>query len=561
MLGQGITAFLSTAPAEKRERRLALAAVVISALVFIAAAPFAKLPLTPVPAFIPVYESALILNDLITCVLLFSVFGIVGSRALLVLASGYLFSALMAVSHMLSFPGLFAPSGLIGAGPQTTAWLYMFWHAGFPICVIAYALSKRNEERTGSVRAPLGLAIGAVVGAAVALTLASTTYQGMLPAIMRGNGYTPIMIFVVSTVWACSVAALVLLALRKARSVLDVWLMVVMCAWIFDIALAAVLNAGRYDLGFYAGRIYGLLAASFVLVVMLLEHSALYGRLAKAHEMERAAAAALKEAKAIAEAVADFLKDKNEYLKAEVERRSRDLQVIQDVTIMAMASLAETRDNETGNHIRRTQYYLRALAKKLQSHPRFRGVLDDETIEMLYKSAPLHDIGKVGIPDAILLKPGKLTPEEFEIMKTHTTLGRDAIAAAENLLDMPSSFLRHAREIAHYHQEKWDGSGYPEGLAGDAIPVSARLMAVADVYDALISRRVYKPPFPHAKALEIIREGRGTHFDPDMVDAFLAIAEEFRAIAERYADSEDDVSVKARESFAFPRPFSVKNAA
>jgi putative two-component system response regulator len=209
---------------------------------------------------------------------------------------------------------------------------------------------------------------------------------------------------------------------------------------------------------------------------------------------------------------------------------------------MAMASLAETRDNETGNHIRRTQHYVRALARKLRGHPKFRAVLDDETIEVLYKSAPLHDIGKVGIPDSILLKPGKLTPQEFEVMKTHTTLGRDAIATAEKLINEPSSFLRHAREIAHYHQEKWDGSGYPEGLAGARIPVSARLMAVADVYDALISRRVYKPPFPHSKAVEIIKEGRGKHFDPDMVDAFLAIAEEFRAIAERYADTDDDLA-------------------
>ncbi|HZS67006.1 MAG TPA: two-component system response regulator [Burkholderiales bacterium] len=241
-------------------------------------------------------------------------------------------------------------------------------------------------------------------------------------------------------------------------------------------------------------------------------------------------------------AVADFLKDKNAFLKSEVERQTRELQVIQDVTIMAMASLAETRDNETGNHIRRTQHYVRALARKLKSHPKFRAVLDDETIEVLYKSAPLHDIGKVGIPDSILLKPGKLTPQEFEVMKTHTTLGRDAIATAEKLINEPSSFLRHAREIAHYHQEKWDGSGYPEGLAGDRIPVSARLMAVADVYDALISRRVYKPPFPHSKALEIIKEGRGKHFDPDMVDAFLAIAEEFRAIAERYADTDEDLA-------------------
>ena len=247
-------------------------------------------------------------------------------------------------------------------------------------------------------------------------------------------------------------------------------------------------------------------------------------------------------------AAADFLRDKNDYLETEVARRTREVQVIQDVTIMAMASLAETRDNETGNHIRRTQNYVRALAIKLQPHPRFASELDDETIALLYKSAPLHDIGKVGIPDAILLKPGKLTPEEFEIMKTHTTLGRDAIMAAENLIDAPSTFLRTAREIAHYHQEKWNGSGYPEGLAGDAIPLPARLMALADVYDALISKRVYKPPFSHEKAVEIIREGRATHFDPDVFDAFIEIAEEFRAIAQRFTDTDAEVAAKARLS-------------
>jgi len=245
-------------------------------------------------------------------------------------------------------------------------------------------------------------------------------------------------------------------------------------------------------------------------------------------------------------AAADFLKDQNVYLEAEVVKRTREVQVVQDVTIMAMASLAETRDNETGNHIRRTQNYVRALAQKLRTHPRYAAELDEATIDMLYKSAPLHDIGKVGIPDAILLKPGKLTEEEFEIMKTHTTLGRDAILAAEKLIDTPSSFLRVAREIAHYHQEKWDSSGYPEGLSGEAIPLSARLMAVADVYDALISRRVYKPPFPHETAVAIIQKGRGNHFDPDLVDAFLEIAEEFHAIAERYSDSVEDVAAKAR---------------
>lgn len=245
-------------------------------------------------------------------------------------------------------------------------------------------------------------------------------------------------------------------------------------------------------------------------------------------------------------AASDFLKDKNAFLETEVQRRTREVQLIQDVTILAMASLAETRDNETGNHIRRTQNYVLALAKKLKSHRRFSAALDDQTIEMLYKSAPLHDIGKVGIPDAILLKPGKLTAEEFEIIKTHTTIGRDTIAAAEKLIDEPSTFLRLAREIAHYHQEKWDGSGYPEGLRGDAIPVSARLMALADVYDALISKRVYKPPFPHEKAVAIIAEGRGKHFDPDVVDAFLMIEGQFRSIAERFADTDEEVRRKAR---------------
>ena len=232
----------------------------------------------------------------------------------------------------------------------------------------------------------------------------------------------------------------------------------------------------------------------------------------------------------------DFLKDQNIYLEKEVTKRVEEIAMIQDVTIMAMASLAETRDNETGSHIRRTQNYVRRLAEALRGHPRFSAFLSDEVIDLLYKSAPLHDIGKVGIPDAILLKPGKLTDEEFEIMKTHTTLGRDAIAVAEKHLSAPNSFLRFAREIAYSHQEKWNGSGYPEGLSGDAIPVSARLMALADVYDALISKRVYKPAFSHEKAIEIIVQGRDSHFDPDVVDAFMAIAEDFRDIARRFSD-------------------------
>jgi putative two-component system response regulator len=243
-------------------------------------------------------------------------------------------------------------------------------------------------------------------------------------------------------------------------------------------------------------------------------------------------------------ATADFLRDKNDFLEREVAKRTEEVMAIQDVTILAMASLAETRDLETGNHIRRTQFYIKALATKLSSHPRFAAQLDDYTISMLFKSAPLHDIGKVGIPDRILLKPGRFVADEFEIMKTHTTLGRDAIEHAERSLGARVEFLTMAKEIAYSHQEKWDGSGYPQALSGDAIPLAARLMALADVYDALISKRVYKDGMPHEAAVAIIIEGKGKHFDPDIVDAFLEIQDEFRRIAQEHTDSDADMKRK-----------------
>ena len=241
---------------------------------------------------------------------------------------------------------------------------------------------------------------------------------------------------------------------------------------------------------------------------------------------------------------ADFLRDKNAFLEQEISKRDRQMTAIQDVTILTMASMAETRDSETGNHIRRTQNYVRALAEKLRPNPRFTSFLTDANINTLFKSAPLHDIGKVAIPDRILLKPGKFTPEEFEIMKTHTTLGWEAINNAERMLGTQAEFLSMAKDIALFHQEKWDGSGYPQGRAGDRIPISARLMAVADVYDALISRRVYKEGMPHEVAVKIIIEGKGKHFDPDMVDAFVEIQDEFRAIAQRYSDTDFDMLQK-----------------
>lgn len=212
-------------------------------------------------------------------------------------------------------------------------------------------------------------------------------------------------------------------------------------------------------------------------------------------------------------------------------QRSEEISLIKDATILALSSLAETRDNETGNHIRRTQRYIRILAAALQGNPRFSDFLSDENIELLHKLAPLHDVGKVGIPDRILHKPGKLTAEEFEIMKTHTILGGNAIAAAESEVNIQSHFLRIARQIAVGHHEKWDGSGYPFGLSGDDIPIPARLMALADVYDALTCDRVYKSAMGHDEVEQIIVEGRGKHFDPDVVDAFLAIKEEFILIA------------------------------
>lgn len=245
------------------------------------------------------------------------------------------------------------------------------------------------------------------------------------------------------------------------------------------------------------------------------------------------------------------LRDRNENLERLVAARTREIRLAsealvaskQDVIasqgaiITAFCALAEARDNETGNHILRTQHYVRVLAESLRDHPRFRVFLTEETIQLLFKSAPLHDVGKVAIPDAILLKPGPLTPAEWVVMRRHTEFGRDAIAQALGAMgDQAGGFLRHAMDIAYGHHERWDGAGYPQGLAGDAIPISARLMAVADVYDALISRRVYKDPIPHDEAVAMMAAEVGSHFDPDVIGAMVAVAAQFKAIAESYRD-------------------------
>ncbi|NJA04385.1 two-component system response regulator [Methylococcaceae bacterium WWC4] len=232
----------------------------------------------------------------------------------------------------------------------------------------------------------------------------------------------------------------------------------------------------------------------------------------------------------------DWLADQNAFLENEIGKRMAENELTQNVSILALAHLAETRDPETGQHLLRTQGYVRTLAECLRDHPRFSQTLTPNYIKLLTRSAPLHDIGKVGIPDYILTKPGKLTAAEWEIMKTHAKLGSDAIERAERDVRASAAFLALAKEIAHWHHEKWDGSGYPEGLQGEAIPVSARIMALADVFDALISQRSYKPPIDFGEAADIIMAGRGRHFDPDIADGFAHCLENFKMIATEFRD-------------------------
>jgi signal transduction histidine kinase/CheY-like chemotaxis protein len=309
--------FLSTLPADRGQTQLAWAVVLLSALVFLALAPFATVQLAQAWVFIPVYQSALVVNDAITAVLLLGQFAILRSRALLVLAGGYLFTACMAALHALTFPGLFAPAGLFGAGPQSTAWIYMLWHAGLPLAVIAYARLS-DPQRVGEPRLGRGAivaCVGVALSAAAACTALATAGQSLLPEIMRGSHYAPAMSVVVSSVWLFSLAALVALWRRRPRTVLDLWLMVVMCAWMCDVALSAVLNAGRFDLGFYAGRVYGLLAATFVLMVLLLENGRLYARLVETHDREHRKSTALLHLNAKLESMNTMLADLNRQLQ------------------------------------------------------------------------------------------------------------------------------------------------------------------------------------------------------------------------------------------------------
>lgn len=214
------------------------------------------------------------------------------------------------------------------------------------------------------------------------------------------------------------------------------------------------------------------------------------------------------------------------------------------VVALAMATLAETRGSEVGKHSMRVQLFVQALARHLQTQPQFAALITDAYIEQLSLAAALHDMGTIGIPDRILLKPCGLTPVELAVMKTHTTLAVEAIERIESVLGQPVAELLTLKEMAQSHHERWNGSGYPQGLVGEQIPLSARLLAIADVYDALISDRVYKAGIPHSEAVGIIFQGRGSQFDPEMVDAFIDIEHEFQAIAQRFPNTEQDMQKK-----------------
>lgn len=234
-----------------------------------------------------------------------------------------------------------------------------------------------------------------------------------------------------------------------------------------------------------------------------------------------------------------LLKLHQDHLELLVRQRTAQLEIMQDVIINSMAGLAEYRDPETGGHIKRTQHYVKLFANKLMKMDQYKHILSNNIVELLFKSAPLHDIGKVGVPDNILLKPGKLTALEFNEMKKHTIYGKKILSIARKQLG-EDSFLKYAEEIAYTHHEKWNGSGYPRGLSGQDIPITGRIMAIIDVFDALISKRVYKPPYDFSKATKIIVEGKGIHFDPILVDIFMDSLEEMRSIALDHYDFEEE---------------------
>jgi len=223
-------------------------------------------------------------------------------------------------------------------------------------------------------------------------------------------------------------------------------------------------------------------------------------------------------------------------LEEMVEEKTKEVKLMHAKMLDTFATIIEYRSLESGRHIQRTMELTKILIGLLLTTPKFREQLIDLRYESVIKAVPMHDVGKVGIPDGVLLKPGKLTPEEFEVIKSHTLIGRNIIERVSQDMDDDEKYLFHSRDIALYHHERWDGKGYCHGLAGEDIPLSARIVSVVDVYDALVTKRCYKEKMSYEETINIIKEGRGTQFDPDIVDAFLEVADEFKRVSEELAD-------------------------
>ncbi|WP_179405300.1 sensor histidine kinase [Burkholderia guangdongensis] len=376
--------FMSTLAPDARQYKRALTMVMLSAAVFLALAPFAKQQLADVWAFIPVYQTAMMINDLVTAGLLLGQFAILRSTALLVLAGGYLFASTMAAAHTLSFPGLFSATGLLGAGQQSTAWLYMFWHGGFPLAVGGYALLSRDASgarmRAGGPGWPILMCVAGALLATVALTLLATAGGAMLPALMTGNRMLPSVTGVVTAVWLLNLAALGILWRRRPRSVLDLWITVVLVAWLFDIALSSILNHGRFDVGFYAGRIYGLLASSIVLFTLLLENGKLYARTVRALDGERL------EHRLVVERTAE-LNDAKRLLEQRVAARTAQLSASYDELLREIRERQRTqRALEASREELREMSALGASARE-EERRRIARELHDELAQSLAKLA------------------------------------------------------------------------------------------------------------------------------------------------------------------------------
>jgi PAS domain S-box-containing protein len=397
--------YLSTVPAGRRDWRLAIAMVAVSALAFCCAVPFVRLPLGKVTAFIPSYESALAINDLITAILLFGQFTRLRSRAVFALGCGYLFDALIIIPHALTFPDVFSAAGLLDAGSQSTAWIYVFWHGGFPLFVLAYAMLRSDDETSDRLRAPPGLAITVAVIAIVAvvcgLTVLATAGMDWLPILIQNGNFSRLISSGTSPLlWILSLTALVALRLRNKPTVLDLWLMVVMCVWLLDIALSAVISSARYDLGWYAGRSYGLLAASFVLAVLLLETNWLHDRLAAAR---RQLADRARDLERHVRERTDELRQSNDALKRQVaERQQAEQELLRtraflDVIIESLPAMLLVKDAKTGKVV-----YLNRAGEEMTGIARSEIIGKDVHEIMNKKDADLIDL-----QDIKALKAGK----------------------------------------------------------------------------------------------------------------------------------------------------------